>query len=261
MRKSVVFFDIDGTLWDADNYIPPSTREAIASLRKNGHLAFINTGRCKGYVRSKELLSIGFDGSVFGCGTMIEAGEDTLLYHVIDQELAAYSIEMVRKHGFKPVLEGRYDLYLDHEEFKDNPYGRKLERELGEHLLSISDNWKNWEISKFSCDTEGCDIHKCFSELEEHYDFMVHNSSVTEFVPKGFNKGTGLLKVCELFGIDVSDSYAFGDSPNDSHMLEAAGHAVVMGSGNDETKKLAQYVTSGLLQDGILKGLQYYGLV
>ena len=40
-----VFFDIDGTLWDETFIVPDSAVDAIRQLRKNGHLAFINTGR------------------------------------------------------------------------------------------------------------------------------------------------------------------------------------------------------------------------
>ena len=34
MEKSAVFFDIDGTLWNYDKYIPDSTRVAIKKLRE-----------------------------------------------------------------------------------------------------------------------------------------------------------------------------------------------------------------------------------
>lgn len=261
MNRSVVFFDIDGTLWDNTNYIPDSTVRAIKRLRENGHLAFINTGRCKGYVRSRELLDIGFDGMVAGCGTMVEMNGELLLYKSMPPELTAHSIEVVRGFGFRPILEGIRNLYMEDEEFAGDPYGDKLRRELGDDLLPINANWGKWEISKFSCATEGCNRQACYDALEEHFDFLVHNTSVTEFVPKGYNKGTGVLFVCERLGIDIKDSYAFGDSPNDEHMLATAGHAVVMGSGNSGTKMLAEYVTADLRDDGVEKGLKYFGLL
>ena len=40
----VLFFDIDGTLWDYKNYIPESTKKAIKLAQQNGHKCFINTG-------------------------------------------------------------------------------------------------------------------------------------------------------------------------------------------------------------------------
>lgn len=56
-------------------------------------------------------------------------------------------------------------------------------------------------------------------------------------VPKGFSKGTGILKVCEMLGIDINDTYAFGDSNNDISMLKTVGHAIVMGNGTEEAKR------------------------
>lgn len=64
MEKSAVFFDIDGTLWDYNNYIPDSCREGIKKLRENGHLAFICSGRSRAFIQNEDLLSLGFDGIV-----------------------------------------------------------------------------------------------------------------------------------------------------------------------------------------------------
>ena len=67
-----LFFDIDGTIWNRQNYIPESTRKAFETLRKNGHKTFINTGRSMAYIQYEPLISLGFDGIISGCGTMIE---------------------------------------------------------------------------------------------------------------------------------------------------------------------------------------------
>lgn len=46
MQPQLLFFDIDGTLLSNDTHqIPESALNAIAAAQKNGHLAFINTGR------------------------------------------------------------------------------------------------------------------------------------------------------------------------------------------------------------------------
>ena len=70
--KKAVFFDIDGTLWDFHNQIPESTVTAIRTLRKNGHYAFICSGRSRAYIRHPDLFAVGFNGLVAGCGTHVE---------------------------------------------------------------------------------------------------------------------------------------------------------------------------------------------
>ena len=67
MSKKVVFLDIDGTIWDAVNYIPESTVTAIHKMQENGHAVFINSGRSRSFIREQKLLDIGFDGIVSGC--------------------------------------------------------------------------------------------------------------------------------------------------------------------------------------------------
>lgn len=260
-NRKAAFFDIDGTIWDKDNRIPDSTKEAIRKIRENGSLAFLCSGRCRSYIQNPELLGIGFDGVVSGCGTMVEYNDETLFYKKLNPELVEHTINTVRHYGFRPILEGREYLYLDESEFGEDYYGKKLRAEMGEKLLSISSEWGKWEISKLSCAMEEEGQEECFAALEEYYDFMVHNSKVAELVPKGYHKGTGLIKVCELLSIDPADTFAFGDSVNDIGMLKAAGRAVVMGNGSEVAKAAADYVTAPLWEDGIWKACRHFGLL
>jgi len=259
--KKAAFFDIDGTIWNLKNEIPESTAEAIRGLRKNGHLAFLCSGRCRSYIQSPKLFAIGFDGVVSGCGTMIEYGGETVFYKKLDNELVAHTINTVRSYGFRPILEGREYLYLDREEFDNDYFGTKLRAEMGDHLLSIAGTWGRWEISKLSCATDNADREGGFAALRESYDYMVHNSDVVEMVPKGFNKGTGIARVCELLGIDISDTFAFGDSANDLAMLRAAGMGIAMGNGSAEAKAAADYVTTPMEEDGIWNACRNFGLI
>ena len=71
MEQYMLFFDIDGTLLDEkEGIVPESTVRALHQAKKNGHLLFLCTGRCKS-IWPKDILEIGFDGVVGGCGTNI----------------------------------------------------------------------------------------------------------------------------------------------------------------------------------------------
>ncbi len=279
-RRKILFFDIDGTLWTMDGHIPASTREAIRKVRDNGHLVFINSGRSRGFIRDPKLFSLGFDGVVSGCGTMIEANalcrgvsdrrddisrniddENVIFYRKMSAEEALRVVDTVRRYRMKPILEGRDYLYMDLGEFAGDRYADYVCLQMGDALRPISGNRGNWEISKLSCDMKDADKAACFAELEEDYTMIVHNEAVVEMVPKGFDKGTGIREVCELLDTDIKDTYAFGDSMNDFEMIEASGCGVVMGGGADVVKEKADFVTKELREDGIYYACRELGLL
>ena len=257
----IIFFDIDGTLWDYKNYIPDSTRRAIDEAKKNGHKCFINSGRSRAFIQNKDLLSLGFDGIVSACGCMIEYEGKVLFNNLISSENTLRTMQSIRKHALKPILEGPEYLYLDKEDFLGDMYVDKILNEMGPRVISITDNWNNWQINKVSCDLKGSEWEKCFDELADIYDYMRHNEFVVEMVPRGFNKGTGIEEVCKLLDTDVSDTMAIGDSINDKEMLEAAGISIAMGRSADIVKEICDYTTDYLENDGIWKALKKYAVV
>lgn len=256
-----VFFDIDGTLWDRKNVIPKSTLEAIIKLRENGHKAYINTGRTRGYITNPNLLNLPFNGIIAGCGTHIELDGKIVFEHLIDNELATKVVDLTRSYGFRSILEGPECLYMEYEEFKDDPYGKKVMGDLGDSYKSILDNYGKWKINKLSSDMTGCDKESCFKELQSDFDFICHNDVIVEIVPKGFDKGSGIKKLCDIEGIDIKDTIVIGDSNNDLDMFLVSGFSIAMGNGSSSVKEKADYVTSSLHEDGIFKALSYLKLI
>ena len=259
--KKLLFFDIDGTIWDWKNMIPESTREAIRRSREKGNFVFLNSGRSRGFIQNNDLLSIGFDGIISGCGTMIELHGETIYDSEMPKEQAERIVEGVRRHGWKPVLEGKEYLYMDYEEFSDDWYGRKLKTELGDRLKPIKSEWGNWNIQKLSCNIKDAQTTGCIEEFEDEFDFILHELPVCELVPRPHSKGSGISYICDRLGVPSENTYAFGDSVNDREMFLAAGTAIVMGNGTDRAKGMADYVTSSLENDGIWNACDYFGLI
>ncbi|WP_051197392.1 MULTISPECIES: Cof-type HAD-IIB family hydrolase [unclassified Butyrivibrio] len=259
----VLFFDIDGTLWNYKNEINEKTIEGIRQARANGHKCFINTGRARAFITNENLLGIGFDGIVSACGTMIEFGDEVIYQRFIPKEDAIRTIETVREYGFKPILEGPTHLYLELKDFQGDMYGDKIIAEMGSHLRGIDECYGNWEMNKLSCATE-IPVEKrdeCFDKLSDLYDYIIHSDTVVEMVPKGFNKGTGIEKVCDLLGESIENTFAFGDSINDKEMLLAAGVGVGMGETYHDLTDYADYITTSLDNDGIWNALKHFELI
>ncbi len=262
--KSAVFFDIDGTLWDYEKYIPESTKTGIKKLRENGHLAFICSGRTRAFINDPDLLGIGFDGIVCACGCHIEIDGKVLYKKILEQDFVQKTVELIRGYGIKPILEGPKNLYMSSEDFEDDKFGKVLKRDMGDKLLAIDgDYYGKWVVNKMSCSTdiEAAKRVEVFDRLAKYYNIIQHSDTVCELVPAGYSKATGMLKACEIVGIDPANTYAFGDSENDLEMLETAHVGIAMGNGTDRAKAVADYVTTPFDEDGIYNGLKHFGLI
>jgi hydroxymethylpyrimidine pyrophosphatase-like HAD family hydrolase len=77
----------------------------------------------------------------------------------------------------------------------------------------------------------------------------------------GVNKGTAILLLLDILGIDVADSLALGDNNNDLEMLAAVGTGIAMGNGTPEAKAAADEVTAAVDEDGLAHAFLRHGLI
>jgi phosphoglycolate phosphatase (TIGR01487 family) len=81
--------------------------------------------------------------------------------------------------------------------------------------------------------------------------FAIHIKS------RKISKGTGLLRMAELMGLETSDFVAIGDSVNDLEMLEEAGFAIAVGNADDFLKDVADYVSEATYGDGTVEAIDF----
>lgn len=260
--KKAVFFDVDGTLWDEKMQIPESTGEAIRKLRENGHYAFICSGRSRSNIRSKRLLDIGFDGVIASCGTHIDFHKEKVFEVLLNETQVAHALKTLKKHKMPAVLEGPEYIYVNPEDFLEDPYVIYLREELGDELKEIGEDISEICINKMSAAIGTADVRAFIEDMGVEFDVIVHErEKLVEINPSGHSKATGIQKVCEIFDISIENTYAFGDSANDVDMLQFVAYGVAMGNGTEDAKAAADYVTTEINADGIWNGLTYYGLI
>ena len=44
-NRKLIFFDIDGTLYNSDKVVPAEAKKAVRQLKEDGHIVAIATGR------------------------------------------------------------------------------------------------------------------------------------------------------------------------------------------------------------------------
>lgn len=83
---------------------------------------------------------------------------------------------------------------------------------------------------------------------------------LVEATAPGADKGSGLLRLCELLGVDPRRVLAIGDSDNDIPMLKVAGFAVAMGNANERVKAVADWVAPSIEEEGAAVALRRWVL-
>ena len=261
--RSIIFFDIDGTLITEDERmaIPQSTREAIAMTREKGNLTFINSGRTAFNI-SPRVKKLGFDGYICGCGTNVEYNKEELLYHTIDKDECRRIAELMRKCNVTPVYEHKNGYFFDDkapvtdglqyfmEVFVDS--GIDVSRRVEDDDFSF-DKFVIWENARSNMELFRREVGKCYSIIDRGGGFY-------ENVPLGFSKATGIEFILDYLNISLDKAYAIGDSMNDLPMLQAVPNSIAMG-GAEKIYPYVSYITAPIESDGIYKALKHFKLI
>lgn len=261
MNKSILFFDIDGTiLSEKTHVISEDTKEAIEAARKKGHLAFINTGRTLEELDHR-ILSLEFDGYVCGCGTYIMHKGQVLLNNLLSKECMESVLTDIKDCRLEACLEGTTTVYFDSNstntricELRESMKNRNI------NLGTFDD--ENIEFTKLTIWIQNDSDYKTFFQRQKDtFTFIDRGNQFYEIVPKGFSKATGIQFLLNYFNLSLADAYAFGDSTNDLPMLEYVTNSVAMGNSDPSLFSLVSFVTKDVDDNGIRHALEHYKLI
>ena len=260
MQPQLLFFDIDGTLLSNDTHqIPESALNAIAAAQKNGHLAFINTGRTLRTMPAF-LKELGFDGFLCGCGTRIVCRGKTLLAHSLSEEERSRIIDLMEEWQIEAFLEGSEDVYCQRRDYRQKVMNivRASFNKEGLGLSKFIED-RNFVFDKFVFVSDNPANSDAFiRSITSFIDVIDRSKGMYECVPKGFSKASAMQLLSEHLNISMDNTWAFGDSSNDLPMFEAAGLKIAMGNAVQELKKKADIVAYSNHIDGAAKVIEQY---
>lgn len=258
---ALVFFDVDGTLLDEQKQIPASAVAAIRQLRKNGHKAFLNTGRTRAGLHP-HILDVQFDGIIAGCGTWIEYQGQLLLNKTIDPEILGQILPVLESSSIDVWLEGPEHVYFEsltpHENVSEyiNMFTELPGVLLDWHLAPIVANKLCFMLRPESR------IEPGITFLLQHFTVISHQPEpFGEVILRGYSKATGMAFLLEHIRMPRENTFAFGDSLNDVDMLTFAQYGIAMGGSRNKVLRVSDHVTSSPAQDGIANALRHYGLI
>lgn len=262
MGIKLVVTDIDGTLIDSSEKIPPQLAATVKKCRENGIRFAVSTGRTK-ELAEPIIKELGItDPCVIANGACIVQE---------NQYLAAHDFSVL------PIL--RYIGQADRDGLTVTLTDEKGERAIREtdyvrYHQSIGNRFKepidldgtDWYKARFQKvmfmdENKTGKIHNYQKEMEnfkELYWVTTYSDAAVELGPKGCNKATGVKELAGLLGVSMDEIMACGDFSNDLEMIRVAGVGVAVNNAIDELKEAADYVAKGSFAYGVMEAIETY---
>ncbi|WP_332650485.1 Cof-type HAD-IIB family hydrolase [Lysinibacillus sp. 54212] len=245
--SKILFFDVDGTLYNDDKILPSSAKEAIFKARENGHEIAIATGRAPFMIESL-LQELEIDTYVtFNGQYVVYKGEVIFTDSVSNEQLQEIIAFGTARN--EPVV------FLNEKEMiASTTNDAKIEQSLATLQYPYP------RIDEVFYETN--DVYQTLIFMEKEYEelykqtfpqvqFVRWHQYSCDILPKAGSKARGIQKVLQHIGKTMDDAIAFGDGLNDLEMLQEVGLGVAMGNGHDKVKEVADIIAPHVDEDGI----------
>lgn len=259
---STVFIDIDGTLVNRAAQIPKSAIEAIKTAQSEGFMIVLTTGRMYRSA-AKEASRIGIDSEVpviaFNgafCAPLNDAAA-VIHYEPVAGSLFKELIKTLDEFGRKDITIFCYtpfELFVDCDNNLLKEYAKRTgsDYKILDSFASLNESPKILALSDFDAPELLAPLHAAVTEkFAGRLECVNSFPNYLEITAAGVSKGLAIKKLINRYGIDLSKTYAIGDSYNDIPMFHAVNKSIAMGASDEAVKKEAACVTRRLEEGGI----------
>lgn len=261
MKHKIVFIDMDGTLYQTENdVIQESSIAAIQSLKNAGYIVAAATGRPLNQMKLI-LERVKFDYYVLINGGYVLDSEFNMIgSDPISAETTKDLVELANRNEFGLMFHFGDATYI-YNDFYPMYYFCKYCNVL-DSLFYDPNQAFHKRHDAFNAVVLTKDAGKLQEFMEEHPDLRADliNVKTDGFCYDIFNadndKAHGIEMILEREGLDWNDVIAFGDSTNDTKMLEKADIGVAMGSASDYVKSYADFSTTDVFHHGLFNALK-----
>ncbi len=271
----ILFIDVDGTLVDYENKLPDSAVKAIRAARANGHKVYICTGRSRAEVYPN-IWAIGLDGMIGGNGSYVEDNGEVVMHQLITAEQERRIVDWLHSRKLEFYLESNNGLFAS-ENFETAGQATigEYSRRKGRGTMTVRDCFPDMI---FGGELYRDDLNKVSYILGSYQDFLDTKEQFPDMQNgtwggagetalfgdigvKDITKAHAVDVLLEHLGAKREDTIAFGDAKIDIPMLEYCAYGVAMGSGGEEIRAMADYVTDDVDKDGLYNAFVHLGLI
>lgn len=278
MAIRMVGLDLDGTLLNSQKQLTAHTCSVLARAARQGIVVVPATGRPRVGLPESLLTIPGIRYAVVTNGAAVcDLRSGKRLYtNCMPLEDA---VEILRRTRTMEVVQGAFIGDWGYMESVDRARIRELDlvRAMQDYLIAsrkvVEDLPAYVEargeapekiVINFLKDAEGnARFRQETLEIVRHYSgvsFVSGGIGNIEIIRKGAGKGSALLKLGELLGIEASEIMAVGDSENDLDMICKAGLGVAMANSEEILFRCADVRTGSNDEDGAAAAVERYAL-
>lgn len=254
-----IFFDIDGTLLShRTNSVPASAVRALDALREKGVLTFIATGRHVSMLRKlRPLDGLRFDGIISLNGQYC-CNEEGVIYHcpIAGSSIAAL-LDYLKEDPHPCILVEADRMYINFH----NALVEQVQSAIHTAMPDIGCLDRGYTQPIYQAILYMSDENLAKLPAIPGIRLTRWNVGGADVIPEKGGKAAGIAKVLEHYGIDRSETMAFGDGENDVDMFRAVGIPIAMGSACQAAKDAAAYITGDPDEDGIWNALKHFGVL
>lgn len=253
----ILFFDVDGTLFDTNKELPQSAKQAIMKAREKGHRIAISTGRAP-FMIEPVLEQLEIDSFVCFNGQYVVLEGEVIHAQAIEKNYLADITHFAGEH-VHPLV------YLDEKKMvssiEDHPHIEQGISSLKFPYPEVDDRYFEqhpiYQTLIFCTEEEEAAYVNAFPHLK----FVRWHSVSCDVLPEGGSKAKGMEIMLKQLGLTMEEAVAFGDGLNDIEMLQAAGISVAMGNALPEVKRHADFIAEHVNAGGLAKAMKDLNLL
>ncbi len=259
----LIVSDIDGTLNNKARKLPERNRKAIERFVANGGHFTLASGR-NPQSMERHFKSLPISGTpavvINGAGIYDFQKQEMVHFSPMNEEAMELTVQAAEKFRAVDVLIVAKDIiYVTGIGW----FGKifvSVDNLNHKHIRNIRDvPRENWGKVIFS----GLPMH--ISKVKKHFESLnssemtLMSSSIASFevLAKNTHKGTAVLKLAEILGIDKSHTGAIGDYFNDYDMLKTVGVPACCGQAPQELKDISEFVACHCNKGAVADFIEY----
>ncbi len=269
MGYKLIALDMDGTVLNSQKKISPRTKAAISELILRGVYVVVGTGR-----NLAELADYREDFKGMHYGILISGGmifdfiNDTpIKVHGLDEEIIFKLIDfgleeraMIHLHTIRNSIAREEDIQ------NMAAFDMGIYQSMFDRICVRCDDCKEFvrahpgEVIKVNLYHRSKNSRdKNFARIKPlNLSMSFAEAFNLEMSPANVTKGSGLRELCDYLKLDITETVAVGDAPNDTEILQTAGVGVAMGNASEEIKKIADFVTLDNDNDGVAAAIEKF---